>query len=246
MPTSTELTQLVSGDPNTLFLAIKSFDKLLPEMKSHIFPHAEHHEGDGGAGTVSTYGLHEDLAAGGPTKYTTVMEVFDEATCTYIIDVQGDSRYTHVKINGKLSPGPNSGTTLFKWFADYSPVNEDTPPPEHLLAVIPHMFQDLADHLQGPSSGISMPTGPESQALSQLVKGDPDALFLAIKNFNELLPQMKPHIFPHAEHHEGDGGEGTVSTYGLHESCMSFSPCFAIQQYQPLGSFTHRLISIII
>lgn len=60
MPTSTELTQLVSGDPNTLFLAIKSFDKLLPEMKSHIFPHAEHHEGDGGAGTVSTYGLHED------------------------------------------------------------------------------------------------------------------------------------------------------------------------------------------
>lgn len=29
-------------------------------MKSHIFPHAEHHEGDGGAGTVSTYGLHED------------------------------------------------------------------------------------------------------------------------------------------------------------------------------------------
>lgn len=60
MPTSTELTQLVPGDPSTLFLAIKSFDKLLPQMKPHMFPHAEHHEGDGGAGTVSTYGLHED------------------------------------------------------------------------------------------------------------------------------------------------------------------------------------------
>ena len=57
-----------------------------------------------------------------------------------------------------------------------------------------------------------MPTLPER---SQVVPGAPATHFQGVKHFNALLPNSHPQFFSLAEHNEGDGGEGTKSTFSF-------------------------------
>ena len=61
------------------------------------------------------------------------------------------------------------------------------------------------------SNVIKMPTTPERL---HVVLGAPESHFRGVKHLDVLLPKAVPlQIVSHAEHHEGDGGEGTISTY---------------------------------
>ena len=56
MPTTPERSHVIPGAPETLMRGVKSCDVLFPKaVDSKIMSHSEHHEGDGGQGTVSTY-----------------------------------------------------------------------------------------------------------------------------------------------------------------------------------------------
>ena len=56
MLTTPERSHVVPGAPETHFRGVKHFDMLLPKAKdAQIVSHAEHHEGDGGEGTTSTF-----------------------------------------------------------------------------------------------------------------------------------------------------------------------------------------------
>ena len=63
-----------------------------------------------------------------------------------------------------------------------------------------------------------MPTTP---TWSHVVPGAPETHFRGVKHFNMLLPKVKdPQVVPHVERHEGDGGEGTISTYVV-RTCLN-------------------------
>jgi hypothetical protein len=56
MPTMPEGSIVIPGAPETHFQGVKSCDVLFPKaVDSEIMSHSEHHEGDGGEGTISTY-----------------------------------------------------------------------------------------------------------------------------------------------------------------------------------------------
>ena len=57
-----------------------------------------------------------------------------------------------------------------------------------------------------------MPTMPER---SQVVPGAPSTHFRGVQHFNAVLPNSHPHLITQADHDEGDGGEGTKSTFTL-------------------------------
>lgn len=91
-----------------------------------------------------------DDAHGGTPKIKMVMEDYNESTLSYVVDYQGDPRYSHLKFHHRFLPGPEPNTTYLKWLIDYSPISDDTPPPDDLVALnLPLAgFKDLAAHLE--------------------------------------------------------------------------------------------------
>ena len=75
------------------------------------------------------------------------MEVYDETTHTYVKSFQGDPRYTSLKVTVRFLPGPSANTTTLKWFADYTPISGDTPAPDNLMDIVPHLFENYAAHV---------------------------------------------------------------------------------------------------
>ena len=89
-----------------------------------------------------------DPADGGTVTLKSLMEVFDETTNTYVISFQGDPRYTSMKFTISFLPGPSADTSTLTWFSDYTPVSDDTPPPDNLLDIVPHLFENFSAHAE--------------------------------------------------------------------------------------------------
>lgn len=90
-----------------------------------------------------------DDAHGGTPKIKMVMEDYNASTLSYVVDYQGDPRYSHLKFHHRFLRGPSPGTTYLKWLIDYSPYSDETGAPDDLVALnLPLAgFKDLAAHL---------------------------------------------------------------------------------------------------
>ena len=89
-----------------------------------------------------------DPLDGGTLTLKTLMEVYDESTHTYVISFQGDPRYTSLKFTIRFLPGPSDDTSTLTYVADYTPVSDDTPPPDNLIELGPHLFGNFAEHAE--------------------------------------------------------------------------------------------------
>ena len=69
---------------------------------------------------------------------------------------------------------------------------------------------------------IRMPSTP---VRSHVVPGAPETHFKGVRHFDALLPKAKE-LVSHCEHHEGDGGEGTVSTFVV-RTCLNLLARFS-------------------
>jgi hypothetical protein len=85
-----------------------------------------------------------DPLDGGTVTLKGLMEVYDETTLTYVKSFQGDPRYTSLKFTVRFLPGPSANTTTLKWFADYTPVSNDTPAPDNLMDIYPQLYKNYA------------------------------------------------------------------------------------------------------
>ena len=85
---------------------------------------------------------------GGTITLKSLMEVYDETTHTYVISFQGDRRYTSLKLTVKFLPGPSANTSTLTWFTDSTPINGDTPAPENLMDIVPHLFEKFSAHVE--------------------------------------------------------------------------------------------------
>jgi hypothetical protein len=85
---------------------------------------------------------------GGTLTVNTVMEVYDEATHTFVMSVQGDPRFTHVRFTVRFLPGPTPDTSTLKWFCEYTPVDADSPGPVEFMDMTGQMFDDFAPHAE--------------------------------------------------------------------------------------------------
>jgi hypothetical protein len=142
-----ERSHVIPGPPETHFRGVKNCDVLFPKaVHSQIMSHSEHHEGDGGEGTISTYVVHP--ADGSTVTLKSLMEVYDETTYTYVISFQGDPRYTSLKFTVRFLPGPSADTSTLTWFAEYTPISGDTPAPDNLMDIVPHLFENFAGHAE--------------------------------------------------------------------------------------------------
>jgi hypothetical protein len=149
MPTLPERSQVVPGAPSTHFRGVQHLNAVLPNSHPQFFSQAEHNEGDGGQGTKSTYAfpnLHPH--DGGTLTVNTVMEVYDEATHTFVMSVQGDPRFTHVRFTVRFLPGPTPDTSTLKWFCEYTPVDANSPGPEDMMDIVPQVYDSFAPHVE--------------------------------------------------------------------------------------------------
>ena len=89
-----------------------------------------------------------DPLDGGTLTLKTLMEVYDETTHTYVISFQGDPRYTSLKFTIRFLPGPSADTSTLTYVADYTPISDDTPPPDNLIELGPHLFGNFATHAE--------------------------------------------------------------------------------------------------
>ena len=207
MPSTPVRSHVVPGAPETHFKGVRHFDALLPKAKE-LVSHCEHHEGDGGEGTVSTfvvrtclnllarfscllclevlvlvhhrinnlmnlvavrssllpawilscpwsyaqslvfYNMIADPSDGGTIVLKGLMEVYDVTTHTYVINFQGDPRYSFMTFTVKFLPGPSADTSTLTWFSDYTPVSDDMPPPDNLMDVVRDLFENFAGHAE--------------------------------------------------------------------------------------------------
>jgi hypothetical protein len=85
---------------------------------------------------------------GGSLTINTVMEVYDEATHTYVMSVQGDPRFTHSRFTVRFLPGPTPDTNTLKWSCEYTPVHADSPGPENIMDIVPQVFGSFAPHAE--------------------------------------------------------------------------------------------------
>ena len=60
MPRTEEFTDVVAGTPEQLFSAVKNPHEWGPKLVSHVFPDGTRHEGDGTAGSVYHFDIHQD------------------------------------------------------------------------------------------------------------------------------------------------------------------------------------------
>jgi hypothetical protein len=89
-----------------------------------------------------------DPLDGSTITLKSLMEVYDETTYTYVISFQGDPRYTFLKITVRFLPGPSADTSTLTWFSEYTPINDDTPAPDNLMDIVPHLFENFAPHAE--------------------------------------------------------------------------------------------------
>lgn len=152
MPSTPQYTEVVAGTPELLFDAVKHHHEWAPKQIPHVFTNAERHEGEGHTGSVWQYDVHEDKHDhhGGAPKIKVVMEDYNPETLSYVLDYQGDPRYTHLKWHIRMLPGPDPNTTSIKWRLDYKPYDKETGAPDDLvkLNLVHAIFKDLAAHLE--------------------------------------------------------------------------------------------------
>ena len=74
----------------------------------------------------------------------TVMEVYDEATHTYVMSVQGDPRFKESRFTVRFLPGPTPDTSTLKWSCEYTPVHAGAPGPENHMDIVPQVFEKFA------------------------------------------------------------------------------------------------------
>ena len=120
-----------------------------PAMHLHIWwlSKKTHHLESKSDANLEFYNV-ADPHDGGTLTLNTVIEVYDEATHTYVIGVQGDPRFTDVKFTVRFLPGPTPDTSTLKWSCEYTPVNADSPGPEKLMDLIPQVFESFAPHAE--------------------------------------------------------------------------------------------------
>ena len=87
---------------------------------------------------------------GGTLTINTVMEVYDEATHTYVMGVTGDPRFTHSRFTVKFLPGPTPDTSTLKWSCEYTPVDPaaDSSGPTNIMDIVPKVFESFAPHAE--------------------------------------------------------------------------------------------------
>ena len=85
-----------------------------------------------------------------------------------------------------------------------------------------------------------MPTVPER---SHVIPGAPETHFRGVKNCDVLFPKaVHSQIMSHSKHHEGDGGEGTISTYVV-RTCLNLSASH-VGELEVLVLVHYRIINI--
>ena len=87
-----------------------------------------------------------DPRDGGTITLKGLMEVYDETTHTYVINFQGDPRYTPLKFTVRFFPGPSTDTSTLTWFLDYTPISSNAPAPDNLVDVVRDLFENFASH----------------------------------------------------------------------------------------------------
>ena len=85
---------------------------------------------------------------GGTLTLNTVMEVYDEATHTVTVSVQGDPRFTHESFTVRFLPGPTPDTSTLKWSCEYTAVDADSPGPVERMDIVPQVFDSFAPHVE--------------------------------------------------------------------------------------------------
>jgi len=150
MSETREFSEVVAGTPQQLFAAVKDHHEWVPTLVPEWFTEGRRHEGEGHAGTVVHYDIHEEKhdTHGGTPNLKLFIEEYNVDTTSYVVEFLGDPRYNYLKFHVRFLPGPSPGTSEVKWFLSYSPVSPGTAPEDEMLNLPRALFKDLAAHLE--------------------------------------------------------------------------------------------------
>ena len=127
------------------------------------------------------------------------LDTVDDATktLTYTV-VEGDPRYTNFTGEVKfVAIGENK--TEATWIGHYDPVG-DAPAPEHIKNITSLMFKAFE------KAALAKKTATHTETLA----ASPDAIWMAVKQENSILPKALPHIFESCTFVEGNGEVGSI------------------------------------